>query len=131
MKALRKLLDSQAHLFEKGGKFEKFEALYEAPDTLLFTPGHVTQGDVHVRDGLDLKRMMITVVAALLPCVAMALYNTGFQANLAISQGATPIDAWQIDLLLILRVAPMRPSTRRVSWPTWPTAPCGLCPSSR
>ena len=102
MKALRKLLDSQAHLFEKGGKFEKFEALYEAPDTLLFTPGHVTQGDVHVRDGLDLKRMMITVVAALLPCVAMAFYNTGFQANLTISQGATPIDAWQIDLLLIL-----------------------------
>ena len=102
MKALRKLLDSQAHLFEKGGKFEKFEALYEAPDTLLFTPGHVTQGDVHVRDGLDLKRMMITVVAALLPCVAMAFYNTGFQANLAISQGATPIDAWQIDLMLIL-----------------------------
>ena len=102
MKALRKLLDSQAHLFEKGGKFEKFEALYEAPDTLLFTPGHVTQGDVHVRDGLDLKRMMITVVAALLPCVVMAFYNTGFQANLAISQGATPIDAWQIDLLLIL-----------------------------
>ena len=102
MKALRKLLDSQAHLFEKGGKFEKFEALYEAPDTLLFTPGHVTKGEVHVRDGLDLKRMMITVVAALLPCVAMAFYNTGFQANLAISQGATPIDAWQIDLLLIL-----------------------------
>ena len=101
MKALRKLLDSQAHLFEKGGKFEKFEALYEAPDTLLFTPGHVTQGDVHVRDGLDLKRMMITVVVALIPCVLMAFYNTGYQANLAISQGAT-IDAWQINLLLIL-----------------------------
>ena len=68
MKALRKLLDSQAHLFEKGGKFEHLEALYEAPDTLLFTPGEVTEGGVHVRDGLDLKRMMITVVAALLPC---------------------------------------------------------------
>ena len=102
MKALRKLLDSQAHLFEKGGKFENFEALYEAPDTLLFTPGHVTKGDVHVRDGLDLKRMMIMVVVALLPCVAMAVYNTGFQANLAISQGAQPLDVWQMDLLLLL-----------------------------
>ena len=102
MKALRKLLDSQAHLFEKGGKFEHLEALYEAPDTLLFTPGQVTEGNVHVRDGLDLKRMMITVVAALLPCVLMAVYNTGYQANLAISQGAQPIDAWQMDLLLIL-----------------------------
>ena len=102
MKALRKLLDSQAHLFEKGGKFEKFEAMYEAPDTLLFTPGHVTSGDVHVRDGLDLKRMMITVVAAMVPCVMMALYNTGYQANLAISQGAQPLDAWQMDVLLLL-----------------------------
>ena len=102
MKALRKLLDSQAHLFEKGGKFEKFEALYEAPDTLLFTPGHVTKGNVHVRDGLDLKRMMIMVVVALVPCCLMAMYNTGFQANLAISQGGQPIDAWQVDLLLLL-----------------------------
>ena len=102
MKALRKLLDSQAHLFEKGGKFEQFEAFYEAPDTLLFTPGHVTKGSVHVRDGLDLKRMMITVVIALLPCVLMAMFNTGYQANLAISQGAQPIDAWQMDLLIVL-----------------------------
>jgi len=102
MKALRKLLDSQAHLFEKGGKFEKYEALYEAPDTLLFTPGHVTKGNVHVRDGLDLKRMMIMVVVALVPCCLMAMYNTGFQANLAISQGGQPIDAWQVDLLLLL-----------------------------
>jgi len=102
MKALRKLLDSQAHLFEKGGKFEQFEALYEAPDTLLYTPGHVTKGSIHVRDGLDLKRMMITVVVALLPCVVMALYNTGYQANLAISSGAKPLDAWQMDLLLMI-----------------------------
>ena len=102
MKALRKFLDSQAHLFEKGGKFEQYEALYEAPDTLLYTPGEVTRGEVRVRDGLDLKRMMITVVVALVPCVLAALYNTGFQANLAISQGASPIDAWQMDLLLLL-----------------------------
>ena len=102
MKAIRKLLDSQAHLFEKGGKFEKFEAAYEAPDTLLFTPGEVTKGGVHVRDGLDLKRMMITVVAALVPCLLMALYNTGYQANLAISQGAKPVEAWQVDILLML-----------------------------
>jgi Na+-transporting NADH:ubiquinone oxidoreductase subunit B len=103
MKALRKLLDSQAHHFEKGGKFEKLEALYEAPDTLLFTPGHVTQGNIHVRDGLDLKRMMITVVVALMPCLFMAMYNTGYQANLAIGTGgAAPLDAWQMDLLLML-----------------------------
>jgi Na+-transporting NADH:ubiquinone oxidoreductase subunit B len=76
--------------------------MYEAPDTLLFTPGEVTKGEVHVRDGLDLKRMMIMVVVALVPCVLMATYNTGFQANLAISQGAQPVDAWQVDVLLML-----------------------------
>ncbi|MBJ93693.1 MAG: NADH:ubiquinone reductase (Na(+)-transporting) subunit B [Rickettsiales bacterium] len=106
MKAIRKLLDSQAHLFESGGKLEHLHAFYEAPDTLLFTPGEVTKGSVHVRDGLDLKRMMITVVVALVPCCLMALYNTGFQANLAISQGAQPLDAWQMDLLLLLMGSP-------------------------
>ncbi len=102
MKALRKFLDSQAYLFEKGGQLHHLEALYEAPDTLLYTPGEVTKGEVHVRDGLDLKRMMITVVVALVPCVLMAVFNTGYQANLAISQGAEPMDAWQVDLLVLL-----------------------------
>jgi len=98
MKALRRFLDKQAPKFEPGGKLHKFEALYEAPDTLLFTPGKVTEGLTHVRDALDLKRMMITVVFALVPCLLMALYNTGYQANLAISQGATPIDDWHTAL---------------------------------
>jgi Na+-transporting NADH:ubiquinone oxidoreductase subunit B len=97
MKFIRKQHDKLAPLFEKGGKFEKFYPLWEAHDTLLFTPGHVTKGTTHVRDGLDLKRMMITVVVALLPCVFMALYNTGYQANLAIANGAgvIPLDTWQ------------------------------------
>lgn len=95
MQFLRKFLDKQAPLFEKGGPLETFYPFYEANDTLLFTPGEVTKGDVHVRDALDLKRMMITVVVALLPCVFMAVYNTGYQANYWISQGATPLHNWQ------------------------------------
>ncbi len=95
MKFLRTILDKQAPLFEKGGPLETLYPFYEANDTLLFTPGEVTKGDVHVRDALDLKRMMITVVVALLPCVAMAVYNTGYQANYWISQGATPLHNWQ------------------------------------
>ena len=77
MKFIRDALDKAAPLFEEGGKFHQFHAFYEAPDTLLFTPGQVTKGSTHVRDGMDLKRMMVTVVAALMPCVLMALYNTG------------------------------------------------------
>ncbi|MEO1272710.1 MAG: NADH:ubiquinone reductase (Na(+)-transporting) subunit B, partial [Myxococcota bacterium] len=61
MKFLRDMLDKQGKLFEKGGKLEKLYPLYEANDTLLFTPGHVTKGKTHVRDAIDLKRMMITV----------------------------------------------------------------------
>jgi Na+-transporting NADH:ubiquinone oxidoreductase subunit B len=59
--------------------------LYEAADTFLYTPGEVTRGPSHVRDALDLKRMMSIVVVALLPCVVMACYNTGYQASLGAS----------------------------------------------
>ena len=106
MKFIRKQHDMVAPLFEKGGKLEKLYPLWEAHDTLLFTPGEVTHGKTHVRDALDLKRMMVTVVVALLPCVFMALYNTGYQANLAIgTKGALPIDGWQASLFATLGFA--------------------------
>ena len=95
MQFLRDLLDKRAKLFRKGGKLEKLYPLWEANDTFLFTPGKVTKGASHARDGLDLKRMMMTVVIGLAGCVYMALYNTGYQVNLAVSQGATPIATWQ------------------------------------
>ena len=95
MKFLRKLLDKAAPLFEKDGPLESLYPFYEANDTLLYTPGEVTKGQVHVRDALDLKRMMITVVVALIPCVVMAVYNTGYQANYWIGQGAAPLHNWQ------------------------------------
>ncbi len=102
MQFLRKLLDSKAPLFEKGGKLEKYHAVYEMHDTILFTPGEVTKTDSAVRDGLDLKRMMFTVVIALLPCFYMAMYNTGLQAHLAIEAGGTPLDTWQTALFTMI-----------------------------
>ena len=92
---LRRLLDRQAHHFEPGGKLEKLYPLWEAQDTILYTPGTVTDGPSHVRDGLDLKRLMMTVVFSLAGCVFMALYNTGYQANVAISRGAPQLATWQ------------------------------------
>ncbi len=85
MKFLRKFLDQQKRHFTDGGKLESLFPLFEAIDTLLYTSGAVTNKASHVRDGLDLKRMMLMVIYALIPAVIMALYNTGFQANLAIS----------------------------------------------
>ncbi len=99
MKPLRDLLDKQAEHFEEGGKLEKLYPFYEAGDTFLYTPGEVTQADAHVRDGMDLKRMMITVVLSLQPCILFALYNTGLQASLAYQNiGAIGTGDWHVYL---------------------------------
>ncbi len=93
---LRKLLDRLHPAFSKGSKLEKLYPLYEAIDTFLYTPSDTTKGPSHVRDGMNLKRMMSLVVVALAPCFFMALDNTGYQANLAISNGeGTPIEGWR------------------------------------
>ncbi len=104
MKTLRRLLDQQAHHFEPGGRLERLAALWEMQDTILYTPGQVTQGPTHVRDGLDLKRMMVTVVIAMAGCVYMALHNTGYQANVAIAAGAAALETWQTGLVEMLGV---------------------------
>lgn len=97
MEFIRKKHEQIAPHFEEGGKFEKLYPLWEAHDTLLFTPGQTTTGTTHVRDGVDLKRIMFTVVIALLPCIFMAFYNTGYQANAAISSGygVVAFNSWQ------------------------------------
>lgn len=91
MKFLRDIQDQQRPLFEKGGKLEKLYPLFEANDTFLFTPGEVTHGPSHVRDAADLKRIMFTVVIALVPCILVAMYNTGYQANAALAEGASAL----------------------------------------
>jgi Na+-transporting NADH:ubiquinone oxidoreductase subunit B len=95
MKFLRDALDKIGEDFHKGGPLEKLYALYEAIDTLAFTPGIQTRTSSHVRDGLDYKRMMFFVVVALGPCLLMAVWNTGYQANLAIEAGAAARADWQ------------------------------------
>lgn len=96
MKAFRKFLDKQARHFQKGGKLESLYYLFEAIDVLFYTSGKVTRSSSHIRDVMDLKRMMITVMVALVPAVAMALYNTGLQANLAIAGfSMIPTSNWQ------------------------------------
>jgi len=99
MRFLRRILDRQARHFEPGGRFERFYPLYEAPDTFLYTPGKTTAGAAHVRDALDLKRLMMTVVVALVPCVLMAMWNTGRQIHLAIAGGATALPNWRTEAM--------------------------------
>ena len=105
MRSLRQFLDSVEPLFAKGGRLEKFSALYEIMDTLLYTPGIVTRGAPHVRDGIDLKRLMITVVFAATPVALFCMWNTGYQANAAMaSMGIEAATGWRgyvLDLFAI------------------------------
>ena len=105
MDPLRNLLDSQKKHFIAGGRLQKLFPLYEAIDTIAHTPGHVTKGRTHVRDGLDLKRMMTIVVVALLGCCGMAVYNTGYQAHKLIEAGGTPLPGLRTDLMNALGLA--------------------------
>jgi Na+-transporting NADH:ubiquinone oxidoreductase subunit B len=99
MKPLRRFLDRLHPHFDKGGKLERLYPLYEAADTFLYTPGMVTSGPSHIRDSMDMKRMMITVVVALVPCIFMAMWNTGFQAHRAIRNAQIAHVLGQQDLL--------------------------------
>ena len=103
---LRKLLDRVEPLFEEDGRLSRLYPLYEALDSLLYTSGRANPGAPHVRDTFDLKRMMVMVAVALLPTVYMALWNTGYQANLALqAMGLDQAPGWRGDILAALEIA--------------------------
>lgn len=99
--------------FEKGGKYEKFYALFEAAYTIFYTPGKVNKGKTHVRDNLDLKRMMITVWACAFPAMFVGMYNVGLQAQLALVAGFATPDVWQVSLFSMFGTE----LTANSSWP--------------
>ena len=102
---IREFLDKIEHNFEKGGKYEKWYALYEAADTFLYRPGSVTKTTAHVRDGIDLKRMMITVWLCTFPAMFFGMWNTGYQANLIYAQSPDLLavqEGWQFALISAL-----------------------------
>ena len=93
---IRRFLDRIHPLFAKGGRLEKLHAVYEMVDTFLYTPADVTRSAPHVRDAIDLKRVMSLVVIALAPCILMGWYNTGLQANSAIQTlGLDSAQGWR------------------------------------
>jgi Na+-transporting NADH:ubiquinone oxidoreductase subunit B len=103
MRWLRSRLDRLAPHFEKGGRLHKWHPLWEAADTFFYTPSMVTTTGSHVRDAVDLKRIMMTVVIAALPCVFFAMYNTGLQANLALDPARLgELEGWRHDALRLL-----------------------------
>jgi Na+-transporting NADH:ubiquinone oxidoreductase subunit B len=79
MNFLRNQLDKIKPNFEKGGKYEKYGPAYSGFETFLFVPNHTTKTGAHIRDGVDLKRVMITVVIAMLPAMIFGMWNVGYQ----------------------------------------------------
>lgn len=93
MKLLRNILDNVKHDFEKGGKWEKYYYAFEALETFAFVP-NTTAGSkgAQIRDGVDMKRLMMTVILAMVPCLLFGIYNVGHQHFLALGQSA---DLWE------------------------------------
>ncbi|HBL87010.1 MAG TPA: NADH:ubiquinone reductase (Na(+)-transporting) subunit B [Alcanivorax sp.] len=101
---LRNYIDDKiAPHFHEGGKLEKYYVFFEMFDTMLYSPDSVTRSAAHVRDGIDLKRIMMTVWFATFPAILFGLYNTGYQANLQITEfGYDAIPGWRADLVAML-----------------------------
>ncbi|MEI5640798.1 MULTISPECIES: NADH:ubiquinone reductase (Na(+)-transporting) subunit B [unclassified Pseudoalteromonas] len=94
--ALKKFLEDIEPHFEPGGKHEKWYALYEAVATIFYTPGYVNKGATHVRDNIDLKRIMILVWMATFPAMFFGMFNIGHQAAMALGNGFELANTWQV-----------------------------------
>lgn len=93
---LRKVLDKIEPEFHKGGKYENWYALFEAVDTIFYRPSSVTKNGSHVRDAVDMKRIMILVWMCTFPAMFFGMYNIGYQANMAIdAMNVAPADSWR------------------------------------
>jgi len=100
---LRSTLDNLEPHFKPGGRYEKWYALYEAVDTIFYSPNHVTRSTAHVRDGVDLKRIMITVWMATFPAMFFGMWNLGFQANDAMAgMGIDALGGWRGSVIGVL-----------------------------
>lgn len=104
MNSLRKKIDKLKEPFDKGGKYEKLHPLFQAFDTFLFVPDKTTKKGAHVRDLVDLKRVMITVVVALIPALIFGIWNSGYQY---LSQVQDEVGFWEAFGEGALKVVPM------------------------
>lgn len=103
MKPLRRWFDRIEPHFLPGGRLSRYYALYEVFDTFLYAPGSVTRSSAHVRDGIDLKRVMITVWLAAFPAMFYGMYNIGYQANtVMLHSGLQAAAGWHGGLIGLL-----------------------------
>ncbi|OFX60250.1 MAG: NADH:ubiquinone reductase (Na(+)-transporting) subunit B [Bacteroidetes bacterium GWA2_30_7] len=104
MKFLRNTLDKIKPHVQKGGKFQKFRSTFDAFETFLFVPDHVTKSGSHIRDGIDLKRTMSIVVLALLPSLLFGMWNVGYQHFLSLGQTGGLFELFWYGFLQVLPI---------------------------
>ena len=104
MNGLRNFVDKIKPTFEKGGKLGFLHSTFDAFETFLFVPNTVTRRGAHVRDCVDLKRVMIMVVLALVPAMLFGIWNTGYQHSLAFG---LEWGFWDIVLYGLIKVIPL------------------------
>ena len=104
MSGLRNFVDKIKPTFEKGGKLGFLHSTFDAFETFLFVPNTVTRRGAHVRDCVDLKRVMIMVVLALVPAMLFGIWNTGYQHSLAFG---LEWGFWDIVLYGLVKVLPL------------------------
>lgn len=102
MKALHKLIESVKPHFEEGGKLSKFWVVFDSLETFTFTPGHVTKSGSHIRDGIDLKRTMFTVIVALIPAFLFGTWNIGDQYFASIGQEADLLEKMLVGAMKVI-----------------------------
>lgn len=90
--------------FEKGGKLYFLHSTFDAFDTFLFVPGHTTKKGVHIRDGIDLKRTMFTVIIALMPALLFGIWNVGHQHALAYGLDSSLIQNLMFGMVQVLPI---------------------------
>jgi Na+-transporting NADH:ubiquinone oxidoreductase subunit B len=69
--------------FEEGGKLSMFQSVFDGFESFLFVPNKTSKSGVHIHDSIDSKRIMLVVIAALMPALLFGMYNIGYQHNLA------------------------------------------------
>jgi len=105
MNFIRKKLDEIKPLFEEGGKYEKFFFIFEANDTFLFTPKQTTKKvGAQIRDAMEMKRLMITVVLAMVPCLLFGIWNAGHQHFLATGEASETLAKFILGAKLVLPI---------------------------
>ncbi|MGR3811729.1 NADH:ubiquinone reductase (Na(+)-transporting) subunit B [Jiulongibacter sp. NS-SX5] len=104
MKFIRNLFDSVKPHFEKGGKLENWHPAYDAFETLMFVPSTTTKNGVHIKDAMDMKRTMMTVIVAMLPCLLFGMWNVGHQHYLAYGMEATLMEKFIFGAIKVMPI---------------------------